>query len=303
MADAECDGCHTCRGSLGDFRSSLQSFASASERAAHSGIAGRMFLWAGSKGAQGSGSERSRTIYQKIRGYDILEKRRTVTALKAGEDRAILLGLSMILCSAMMYFVLGITMVRSYSDSVWTEESNCTVLNSGIVAEINCSYSCGSECRKRSRYPCLQVYVSLNSTGKVLRLSYNEEAYEANPECFYIPKCRKDHTLMHTIVMNISERLKTHTQVLCYYDPSEQQDSVLLTRLYGRGAIISSLLWPTCTLVGGTLIIVMVKLTQYLSFLCEQIGRIKRMGLYPLTRASQNKVCTRKFNGSIQDGV
>lgn len=33
---------------------SQQSFVSASERAAHSGIAGRMFLWAGSKGAQGS---------------------------------------------------------------------------------------------------------------------------------------------------------------------------------------------------------------------------------------------------------
>lgn len=95
-------------------------------------------------------------------------------------------------------------------------------------------------------------------------------------QCFYIPKCRKDHTLMHSIVMNISERLKTHQQVLCYYDPSEQQDSVLLTRLYGRGAIISSLLWPTCMLVGGTLIIAMVKLTQYLSFLCEQISRIKR---------------------------
>uniref|UniRef100_A0A672PXB4 Calcium-activated potassium channel subunit beta-2 n=1 Tax=Sinocyclocheilus grahami TaxID=75366 RepID=A0A672PXB4_SINGR len=64
-----------------------------------------MFLWAGSKGTQGSGSER-RTIYQKIREYDVLEKRRTVTALKAGEDRAILLGLGMILFSAMMYFVL-----------------------------------------------------------------------------------------------------------------------------------------------------------------------------------------------------
>ncbi|XP_005172907.1 calcium-activated potassium channel subunit beta-2 isoform X1 [Danio rerio] len=261
-----------------------------------------MFLWAGSKAAQGSGSERSRTIYQKIREYDILEKRRTVTALKAGEDRAILLGLSMILCSAMMYFVLGITMVRSYSDSVWTEESNCTVLNSSVVAEINCSYSCGSECRKSSRYPCLQVYVSLDS-GKVQRLSYNEEAHEANPECFYIPKCRKEQTLMHTIVMNISERLKMHQQVLCYYDPSEQQDGVLLTRLYGRGAIISSLLWPTCTLVGGTLIIAMVKLTQYLSFLCEQISRIKRMGLYSLRGASHAQVCTRKFNGGIQDVV
>lgn len=57
-----------------------------------------------------------RTIYQKIREYDILDKRKTVTALKAGEDRAILLGLSMIFFSVMMYFVLGITMVRSYTD-------------------------------------------------------------------------------------------------------------------------------------------------------------------------------------------
>ncbi|XP_057218210.1 calcium-activated potassium channel subunit beta-2 isoform X2 [Triplophysa rosa] len=282
--------------------SSQQGFTSSSQRAAHSGLTGRMFLWAGSKGAQGSGSGR-RSIYHKIREYDILEKRRTVTALKAGEDRAILLGLSMILFSAMMYFVLGITMVRSYSDSVWTGESNCTVLNSSVVAEVNCSYSCGSECRKSSRYPCLQVYVSLNSTGRVLKLSHNEEVYEANPECFYIPKCRKDHTLMNTIVMNISERLKTHTQVSCYYDPSEQHDAVLLTRLYGRRAIVSSLLWPTCTLVGGMLIIAMVKLTQYLSFLCEQIGRIKRMGLYSLTGNSQGMVSSRKYNGGIQDGV
>ncbi|XP_051528959.1 calcium-activated potassium channel subunit beta-2 isoform X3 [Myxocyprinus asiaticus] len=186
---------------------------------------------------------------------------------------------------------------------VWTEESNCTVLNSSIIADINCSYNCGSECRKSSRYPCLQVYVSLNSSGRVLRLSHNEEAHEANPECFYIPKCHKDSTLMHTIVMNISERLKTHQQVSCYYDPSDQQDSVLLTRLYGRGAIISSLLWPTCMLVGGTLIIAMVKLTQYLSFLCERISRIKRMELYPQTGDSHARVCTQKYNGGIQDGV
>ncbi|XP_049321725.1 calcium-activated potassium channel subunit beta-2 isoform X2 [Astyanax mexicanus] len=234
-----------------------------------------MFLWSGAKGAQGSVSER-RTIYQKIREYDILDKRKTVTALKAGEDRAILLGLSMILFSVMMYFVLCITMVRSYSDSVWTEESSCTVLNSSIISEINCSYSCGSECWKSSRYPCLQVYVSLNSSGRVLRLSHNEEAQEANPECFFVPKCRKDHAVMHTLVLNISEQLKTQHQVPCYYDPSEQQDNVLLTRLYGRGAIFSSLLWPTCTLVMGMLIVAMVKLTQYLSILCEQISRIKR---------------------------
>uniref|UniRef100_A0A8C7FQZ5 Calcium-activated potassium channel subunit beta-2 n=2 Tax=Oncorhynchus kisutch TaxID=8019 RepID=A0A8C7FQZ5_ONCKI len=234
-----------------------------------------MFLWAGSKGAQGSGSER-RTIYQKVREYDALDKRKTVTALKAGEDRAILLGLSMILFSVMMYFVLGITMVRSYSDSVWTEESGCTVLNSTIVAEINCTYSCGSECWKSSKYPCLQVFVSLNTSGKVVRLSHNEEAQDTNPECFYVPKCQKDFNAIHTVVVKILERLKTQQQVLCYMDPGEQQDSALLTRIYGRLAVFHSLFWPTCTLIGGTIIIAMVKLTQYLSIMCEQVGRIKR---------------------------
>lgn len=81
---------------------------------------------------------------------------------------------------------------------------------------------------------------------------------------------------MYTLVLNISERLKMKRRVTCFYDPEEQQDSALLTRLYGRSAIFSSLLWPTCTLVMGTLIVAMVKLTQYLSILCEQISRIKR---------------------------
>lgn len=66
--------------------------------------------------------------------------------------------------------------------SVWTEESSCTVLNSTIVAEINCTYSCGSECWKSSKYPCLQVFVSLNTSGKVVRLSHNEEAQDTNPK-------------------------------------------------------------------------------------------------------------------------
>lgn len=76
--------------------------------------------------------------------------------------------------------------------------------------------------------------------------------------------------------MKILERLKTQQQVLCYMDPGEQQDSALLTRIYGRVAVFHSLFWPTCTLIGGTIIIAMVKLTQYLSIMCEQVGRIKR---------------------------
>lgn len=58
----------------------------------------------------------NRSIYQKFREVDLLDKKKTVTALKPGEDRAILLGLGMILASVMMYFVLGITILRSYAD-------------------------------------------------------------------------------------------------------------------------------------------------------------------------------------------
>ncbi|XP_068563287.1 calcium-activated potassium channel subunit beta-2-like isoform X1 [Cebidichthys violaceus] len=228
----------------------------------------RMFLWAG-------GNER-RSIYQKVREYDVLDKKKTVTALKAGEDRAILLGLGMVVLSIMMYFVLGIPILRSYSDRVWTDETSCTVVNSTIACDVNCSYGCGTECRRYSRYPCLQVFVSLNSSGKVVQLLHNEETHDSNPECFYIPKCRKDYAATRVVVQNISEHLRSQHTVQCFVDPTDRTDSAILTQIYGRVAVFHSLFWPTCTLIGGTVIIAMVKLTQYLSIMCEGVSRIKR---------------------------
>ncbi|KAM6919025.1 calcium-activated potassium channel subunit beta-2 isoform 2-T3 [Xenentodon cancila] len=236
-----------------------------------------MFFVAGAKNTAGfgRGNER-RSIYQKFREVDILDKKKTVTALKPGEDRAILLGLGMILSSVVMYFVLGITILRSYADSVWTEEGVCVVLNSTVTADMNCSYNCGTDCWRVSKYPCLQVYVSVNNTGRVSRLSHNEETQDASSECVYVPRCQKDSTAMHGMIMNISEYLKVNQQVTCYYNPTEQQETVLLTRLYDHNVVFQSLLWPSCILMGGALIIVMVRLTQYLSRLCEEIGKIKR---------------------------
>ncbi|KAG7277418.1 hypothetical protein CRUP_033373 [Coryphaenoides rupestris] len=114
-----------------------------------------MFFAAGSKQKGGGG-----------RGNEKLKK--AVTALNPGEDRAILLGLGMILSSVMI---------------VWTEEGVCIVLNSTIAADVDCSYNCGPECWRVSRYPCLQIYVSVNNTGRVSRLSHNEETQDASSEC------------------------------------------------------------------------------------------------------------------------
>ncbi|XP_027145714.1 LOW QUALITY PROTEIN: calcium-activated potassium channel subunit beta-2 [Larimichthys crocea] len=233
-----------------------------------------MFLWAGGKTTDGRSDRRS--IYQKIREYEVLDKRKTVTALRAGEDRAILLGLSMVFLSVMMYFVLGITILRSYCDSVWTDEASCTIMNSTIVWDVNCSYSCGAECWKSSRYPCLQVSVSLNSSGKVIRLLHNEETQDSNPECFYIPKCHKDLTRTQAIVRDISECLRSqHTRSVLWTHKDRNQRDILDTDFYGQSPS-PLLFWPTCTLTGGTIIIAMVKLTQYLSIMSERLSRIKR---------------------------
>ncbi|XP_051555430.1 calcium-activated potassium channel subunit beta-2 [Myxocyprinus asiaticus] len=220
--------------------------------------------------------QEKRIIHKRLWGNELKDKKRTETALKAGEDRAILLGLGMVLSSVMMYFVICITMVHAYADSVLTEETTCTFLNSTLTKDINCSYSCGSECWRSSKYPCLQVYVSLNTTGRIGLLSHNEEMLDVSTECFYVPKCQKDHTALRVLIQNISEHLKMHQQVTCYHDSSEHQGSILLNRLYGSTSVFHSLFWPSCMLSGGTLIILMVKLTRYLSILCEQIGKVPK---------------------------
>lgn len=74
------------------------------------------------------------------------------------------------------------------SNSVWTEEGVCVVLNSTITADMNCSYNCGSDCWRVSKYPCLQVYVSVNNTGRVSRLSHNEETQDASSEVSTVPE-------------------------------------------------------------------------------------------------------------------
>ncbi|XP_026793030.3 calcium-activated potassium channel subunit beta-2 isoform X2 [Pangasianodon hypophthalmus] len=214
-----------------------------------------------------------RSIYQMLRGPELLERKRTETALKAGEDRAILLGLGMIFCSTMMYFVTCITGVRSYSDSKWTEKSMCTILNISVTEEMNCSYSCGVDCSRSSTFPCVQVYVSLNSTNRVGLLHHNEESENTGYKCFYIPKCQKAHAAIHAVIMNVSEKLREQRHIPCYYDPSDHQANFLLSRLYGSSAIFLSFFWPSCMLAGGATIILLVKLTQYLSILCEHISK------------------------------
>uniref|UniRef100_A0A803TRL3 Calcium-activated potassium channel subunit beta-2 n=1 Tax=Anolis carolinensis TaxID=28377 RepID=A0A803TRL3_ANOCA len=65
-----------------------------------------MFIWTSGRSSSSYRHDERRNIYQKIRDHDLLDKRKTVTALKAGEDRAILLGLTMMNCGQTLKHLL-----------------------------------------------------------------------------------------------------------------------------------------------------------------------------------------------------
>nr|XP_060623469.1 calcium-activated potassium channel subunit beta-2 isoform X4 [Anolis sagrei ordinatus] len=160
--------------------------------------------------------------------------------------------------------------------SVWTEETQCTLLNVSITETFNCSFSCGPDCWKISQYPCLQVYVNVSSSGQKFLLYHTEETIKINPECSYIPKCGKNFEESLSLVNVVMENFKKYQHFSCFYDPEGTQKNVLLTKLYSSNVVFHSLFWPTCMMIGGLAIVAMVKLTQYLSLLCERIQRINR---------------------------
>ncbi|XP_029472588.1 calcium-activated potassium channel subunit beta-2 isoform X2 [Rhinatrema bivittatum] len=260
-------------GALGSLRHSSKTSAVRKSEARNSS---KMFIWTSGRTSSSYRPDERRNIYQKIRDHDLLDKRKTVTALKAGEDRAILLGLGMMACSIMMYFLLGITLLRSYMQSVWTEEAQCTLLNASITETFNCSFSCGPDSWKISQYPCLQVYVNLTSSGQKLLLYHNEETMKTNSECSYVPKCGKNYDESMSLVNVIIENFRKYQRFSCFYDPEGNQKNVILTKLYSWNVVFHSLFWPSCMMIGGIAIVAMVKLTQYLSLLCERIQRINR---------------------------
>ncbi|XP_048460419.1 calcium-activated potassium channel subunit beta-2 isoform X2 [Rhincodon typus] len=210
--------------------------------------------------------------YKKVTGREALEKCKMVSALKAGEDRAIFLGLGMLVCSIVVAFLLASRLVQSHKDSVWTQESTCTVLETRITNCKKCIHNCVSKCWKPSEYPCVQIYVNLSSTGSRVLLHHTHESVRFNPECFCATKCSKNRAETEMLIASITEN-STQFQPIsfpCYYDPEGRQNNVLLTRFDLSNAMLHLSFWPSCIFLGGIVIIVMVKLTQYLSLLSEQ---------------------------------
>ncbi|XDB46808.1 hypothetical protein AB1E18_000423 [Capra hircus] len=215
----------------------------------------------------------------------------------AGEDRAMLLGFAMMGFSVLMFFVLGVTILKPFLLSTQREESNCTIIHAYVMDHwMDCALSCGMDCRGQGKYPCLQVFVNLTHSGQKVLLHYNEEAVQINSQCFYTPKCHRDRNYLLG-ALDIKEFFdhKNGTPFSCFYSPDGQSEDVILIKKYDQMMIFHCLFWPSLTLLGGVLIVGMVRLTQYLSFLCEKHSTAFRDEYQPLLEPVTVKVSDASF--------
>ncbi|CAO2613473.1 Calcium-activated potassium channel subunit beta-3 [Lemmus lemmus] len=101
----------------------------------------------------------------------------------AGEDRAMLLGFTMMASSVPMFFLLGTTVLKPYMLSSTREESNCTTVHTHIAEEWpDFTFTCEGSCQDQGGYPCLQVFVNLTHSGQKVLLHYDDEAVRSNPK-------------------------------------------------------------------------------------------------------------------------
>uniref|UniRef100_A0A6I8PHV7 Calcium-activated potassium channel subunit beta n=1 Tax=Ornithorhynchus anatinus TaxID=9258 RepID=A0A6I8PHV7_ORNAN len=191
----------------------------------------------------------------------------------AGEERAVFLGFAMMGFSVLMFFLLGITILQPFMLSTQREESNCTAIRVHIVdVWLDCSSICAADCWQRGKYPCLQVLVNLSHSAQKVLLYYNEEAVQLNPKCFYTPKCHRARNDLLDSALDLKNFFdqKNGTPFSCFYRSDSKSEDVILTQKYDKMAIFHCLFWPSLTLLGGALIVGMVKLTQHLSFLRDK---------------------------------
>ncbi|XP_012670728.2 calcium-activated potassium channel subunit beta-3 [Clupea harengus] len=183
-----------------------------------------------------------------------------------GDEKAVLLGFTMMTFSILMYFVVGIAMVKPHLQSDWGEEANCSLVQAEILDE-------WADCRGLSRFPCVQVFVNISSSGRKARLHHDEGTIDLNLECFYMPKCQRNESDLLQEARKIKQFLdERHNESLqCRFGAERYPEDAILYRKYTRWLALWYLLWPSLMLGGGVLLVGLVKLNQRLAHLCAEL--------------------------------
>lgn len=188
--------------------------------------------------------------------------KKLVMAQKRGETRALCLGVAMVVCAVIAYYILGTTVLPLYQKSVWTQKSTCHLIETSIREQEEL------EGKKVPQYPCLWVNVS--AVGRWAVLYHTEDTRDQNQQCSYIPGSLENYQVARADVEKVRATFHEKQIFYCFSTTRENETTVLYQRLYGPRILLFSLFWPTFLLTGGLLIIAMVKINQSLSILAAQ---------------------------------
>ncbi|KAG9490828.1 hypothetical protein GDO78_006259 [Eleutherodactylus coqui] len=194
-------------------------------------------------------------------------------AQKRGETRAVCLGIGMIICSALIFFLLGVTVLPKYIRSVWTEETKCTLVQAIFKERANCIHKSNTKPESIIKYPCLEVLVISNFSEDVFMLYHTEESSEGNSKCTYIPECKENYTEVEMHLQEIQGNFNKSSSFTCYFDPKGRQKSIILVRKFGPLKMVSYFFWPTSMFTVGLSVVIIVKISQYFAMASVQANR------------------------------
>ncbi|XP_069048393.1 calcium-activated potassium channel subunit beta-4 isoform X2 [Lepisosteus oculatus] len=99
------------------------------------------------------------------------------------EDKSIRLGLFLIICGIVSLFILGFCWLNPTIQNMQCKAANCTVISVQQNGEMfECTFTCGTDCKGTSLYPCLQIFVNNSESNSTALLHYDEQQLVMNPK-------------------------------------------------------------------------------------------------------------------------
>uniref|UniRef100_A0AAY5K5B1 Potassium calcium-activated channel subfamily M regulatory beta subunit 4 n=1 Tax=Esox lucius TaxID=8010 RepID=A0AAY5K5B1_ESOLU len=123
-----------------------------------------------------------------------MAKMRVSYEYSEAEDKSIRLGLFLIVCGILSLFILGFCWLSPTLQSMQSKPANCTVVSVLRPEEMfECVFTCGTDCKGTSLYPCLQIFVNNSESNSLALLHFDEKQLVLNPKCSYVPPCERDN--------------------------------------------------------------------------------------------------------------
>ncbi|XP_030404603.1 calcium-activated potassium channel subunit beta-4 [Gopherus evgoodei] len=195
------------------------------------------------------------------------------------EDKSIRLGFFLIVSGIVSLFILGFCWLNPALQDLQGKAANCTVLSVQQIGELfECTFTCGTDCKGTSLYPCLQIYVNNSESNSRALLHQDQHQLITNPKCSYIPPCERENQKNSEIVTHWQEYWKVEVgsqPFTCYFNEHLRPDDVLLRRTHDEMVLLHCFLWPLVTFLVGVLIVILTICAKSLAVKAEAIKKRK----------------------------